>query len=136
MPIKSVKWKFRKTKKCVSFSCSKDHSSQKIRFLGQKVCPAAREQTHRQTHRQTDRQTSDYWGHPFRVSGFFFLQPVSKDRPNTHLLSYLWHFILITRPTTDCLGNFFNRKTFLSLIEKQKGKVFNSMHLIDKVTYS
>ena len=34
----------------------------KIRFLGQKVWPVARAQTHRQ---------SDYWGHPFRDSGFF-----------------------------------------------------------------
>ena len=38
----------------------------KIRFLGQKVCSVARWQTDRHTDRQ-----SDYWGYPFRVSGFF-----------------------------------------------------------------
>ena len=38
----------------------------KIRFLGQKVWPVARSQTHRRTDTQ-----SDYWGHRFRVSGFF-----------------------------------------------------------------
>ena len=40
----------------------------KIRFLGQKMWPVARSQTHRHTDRRTQ---SDYWGHSFRVSGFF-----------------------------------------------------------------
>ena len=36
-------------KKCVSFSCPKDHSTKKNRFLGQKVCSVARVQTDTQT---------------------------------------------------------------------------------------
>ena len=43
--------------------------NQKIRFLGQKVCPVARVRTDRHTH--TDTHESDYCGHPFRVSGVF-----------------------------------------------------------------
>ena len=39
----------------------------KIRFLGQKVCSVAREQTHT----QTDTHESEYREHPFRVSGIF-----------------------------------------------------------------
>ena len=47
----------------------------KIRFLGQKVWPVARAQTHRQTDRVTTEGT---------LSGFqgFFLQLIIKDRPN------------------------------------------------------
>ena len=41
----------------------------KIRFLAQKLWSVARVQRH--THTQTDRHESEYWGHPFRVSGFF-----------------------------------------------------------------
>ena len=53
----------------------------KISFLGQKMWPVARTWTHTQTDRLTDRH-SDYWGHPFRVSGFF---------PSTyHQGSYQW----------------------------------------------
>ena len=70
MPIKSVKMKISKNKKMRFFLMSQGSFNPKIRFLDQKVCPVARPQTHRHTHRQTDTQ-SDYWGHPFRVSGFF-----------------------------------------------------------------
>ena len=52
----------------------------KIRFLGQKVCPVASEQTDRQTDRQTDMKVPSVGS----LSGFqeFFLQPIFKDRPN------------------------------------------------------
>ena len=54
----------------------------KIRFLGQKVCPAARERTNRQT------RNSLLWG-PFQGLRIFFLQSITKDRPNN-----IWdHFI-------------------------------------------
>ena len=43
----------------------------KIRFLAQKLWSVARVQTHTHTDRQTDTHESEYWGHPFRVSGFF-----------------------------------------------------------------
>ena len=71
MPIKSVKMKISKNKKMRFFLMSQGSLNPKIRFLGQKVCPVARERTYRQTDRQTDRHESDYCGHPFRVSGVF-----------------------------------------------------------------
>ena len=43
----------------------------KNRFLGQKVCPVARSQTHRQTTEGTLSGLQD-----------IFLQPIIKDRPN------------------------------------------------------
>merc|ERR1711923_411027 len=48
----------------------------KIRFLGQKMCPAARERTDGQTHTKVTTEGT--------LSGFqeFFLQPIIKDRPN------------------------------------------------------
>ena len=64
---KRKKGKFRKTKKMCSFSCLKDHSTQKIRFLGQKVCSVACEHTDG----HTDTHKSEYRGHPFTVSGIF-----------------------------------------------------------------
>ena len=64
MPIKSVKMKISKNKKMRFFLMSQGSLTPKIRFLGHKVCPVARV--------RTDTHESDYWGHPFRVSGFFF----------------------------------------------------------------
>ena len=55
--------KISKNKKMRFFLMSQGSFNPKIRFLGQKVCPVARRQTH--THE------SDYCGHPFRVSGVF-----------------------------------------------------------------
>ena len=61
----------------------------KIRFLGQKVCPAARirtdEQTDRHTHTHTHETTEG------TLSGFqeFFLQPIIKDRPTCGTISGL-----------------------------------------------
>ena len=60
MPIKSVEMKI--SKKSGFFLKSQGSCNPKFRFLDQKVCPVARTQTHR---------PSDYFGHPFRVSGFF-----------------------------------------------------------------
>ena len=66
MPIKSVKMKILKNKKICFFSHVPGSLNPKITFLGQKVWPVARARADGQTDRQ-----SDYWGHPFRVSGFF-----------------------------------------------------------------
>ena len=65
MPIKSGKMRISKNKKLRFFLMSQASLNPNIRFLDQKVCPVATD-----THRQTDTQ-SDYWGHPFRLSGFF-----------------------------------------------------------------
>ena len=69
MPIKSGKMKISKNKKMRFFLMSQGSLNPKIRFLGQKLCPVARSQTHRQTDIQTDIQ-SNYWGHPFRIFSF------------------------------------------------------------------
>ena len=76
MPIKSVKMKIFKNKKMCFFLMSQGLINPKIRFLGQKMLPVARAQTHTQTDRVTTVGT---------FSGFqdFFLQPIIKDRPNT-----------------------------------------------------
>ena len=69
MWIKSGKQnKFLKNKKTkMRFSsCPRDQSTEKNRFLGQKLCPVARSQTH------TDTQ-SDYGWHPIRVSDICLL---------------------------------------------------------------
>ena len=81
MPIKSVKMKILKNKKMRFFLMSQGSLNPKIRFLGQKVWPVARAQTHTQTDGQTDRVTTEG-----TLSGFqdFFLQPIIKDRPNTN----------------------------------------------------
>ena len=71
MPIKSVEIKISKKKKIRFLLMSEGSLNPKIRFLGQKVCPAAHERTNGQTHRLTDTHERDYWGHPFRVSGVF-----------------------------------------------------------------
>ena len=60
MPIKSVKNIISKNKKSVFFLMSQGSFNPKIRFLGQKVCSVACDQTH--THE------SEYRGHP---SGIF-----------------------------------------------------------------
>ena len=70
MPIKSVKIKISKNKKMRFFLMSQGSLNPKIRFLGQKVCPAARDRTDGQTDRQE-----------------FFLQSIIKDRPNIHVSS-------------------------------------------------
>ena len=71
--------KISKNKKMRFFLMSQGSLNPKIRFLGQKVCPVARSQTHTQTHRQTHRVTTEG-----TLSGVqdFFLQPIIKDRPN------------------------------------------------------
>ena len=53
--------KISKNKKMRFFLMSQGSLDPKIRFLGQRVCSVAREQTHR--------HKSEYRGHPFRVSG-------------------------------------------------------------------
>ena len=75
MPIKSVKIKISKYKKC-AFSHIPRITQPKNRFLGQKMCPVARSQTDRVTTEGT-------------LSGFqeFFLQPIIKDRPNIDIRS-------------------------------------------------
>ena len=70
MPIKSIKMKISRKKEVFLFHVKRSLNSI-IKFLGQKVCPVARPQTHRQ---------SDYLGHPFRVSGFFPPIYLIKDR--------------------------------------------------------
>ena len=55
--------KISKNKKCISFSCHKDHSIQK---LGSQVKRCVLYLVYTRTDRQID-----YCGHPFRVSGFF-----------------------------------------------------------------
>ena len=67
MPIKSVKMKISKNKKMRFFLMSQGSLNPKIRFLGQKMCSAARGRTHR----QTETHESENRGHPFRVSGIF-----------------------------------------------------------------
>ena len=74
--------KISKNKNIRFFLMSQGSFNPKIRFLGQKVCPVARPQTH------TKVTTED------TLSGFqdFFLQPIIKDRPNFyfHLNSILF----------------------------------------------
>ena len=116
MPIKSVKMKISKNKKMCFFLMSQGSLNPKIRFLGQKMWPVARSQTHRRTDTQ-----SDYWGHPFRISGFqdFFLQPIIKDRPNTLVL---WHSHHITfwaciAVLHDVKNEHLNITLFISIIQ-------------------
>ena len=71
MPIKNVNIFFSNIKNTFFFLMSQGSLNPKIRFLSKKVCPAARGRTDGQTHRQTDTHESDYWMHPFRVSGVF-----------------------------------------------------------------
>ena len=49
MPLKSVKMKISKNKKMRFFLMFQGSLNPKIRYLGQKVCPVARWQTHRHT---------------------------------------------------------------------------------------
>ena len=72
--------KISKNKKMRFFLMSLGSFNPKIRFLGQKVCPVARLQTHRHTDRQTHTKVITVG----TLSGFqeFFLQPIIKDRPN------------------------------------------------------
>ena len=60
--------KISKNKKNCFFSYVPRIIQPKKKFLDQKVCPVARIRTDR----RTDTHESDYWGHPFRVSGFSF----------------------------------------------------------------
>ena len=66
MSIKSVKMKISHVPRIIQ---------PKIRFLDQKVCSVAHQQTDTQTHTHE----SEYRGHPFRFQDFF-LQPAIKDR--------------------------------------------------------
>ena len=66
-PYKKRKNENFEKQKNVFFLMSQGSLNPKIRFLGQKVCTAARERTDG----HTDRHESDYCGHPFRVSGVF-----------------------------------------------------------------
>ena len=66
MLIERVKMNISKKKKGVSFSCSKDPSTQK---LASYVKRCALPPTH--THVETDRLKSENRGYPFRVSGIF-----------------------------------------------------------------
>ena len=65
-----------KHKKMRFFLMSQRSLNPKIRFLGQKVWPVAREQTDRRTHTKVKTEGT--------LSGFqeVFLQPIIKDRPN------------------------------------------------------
>ena len=76
MSIKSVKMKISKNKKKCFFLMSQGSFNQKIRFLGQKVCPVA--------HGHTDTKVNTEG----TLSGFqdFFLQPIIKDRPNSMII--------------------------------------------------
>ena len=69
----------------------------KIRFLGQKMCSAARLQTDTQTDTQTHRQTHTKVTTEGALSGFqeFFLQPIIKDRPNIYI-KYIYICMLST----------------------------------------
>ena len=75
---KSVKMKI-SGKKYVFLSHVPRHSTQKIRFLGKKVCSVSREQTHRQTHRHTWKWIQRILFQGFRI--FSFNLP-SNDRSN------------------------------------------------------
>ena len=73
-------------KKCVSFSCPKDHSTQK---LGSQVEKCALQLVNRQKDRQTDRQTDTKVNTEGTRSGFqeFFLQTIIIDQPKNNPLS-------------------------------------------------
>ena len=75
---------FGKTKKCVSFSCPKNHSTQK---LGSQVKRCSPQPGYTQTHTHTKLTTEG------TLSGFqdFFLQPIIKDRPNTLLKQHAYN---------------------------------------------
>ena len=81
--------KISKNKKMRFFLMSQGSFNPKIRFLGLKVCPVARPQTHRHTDTQTHTQTHTKVITEGTLSGFqdFFLQPIIKDRPNTCMFS-------------------------------------------------
>ena len=59
----------------------------KIRFLGQKVCSVVRG--------QTNRLESEYRGHPFRFSGFFFFNIVSISTKTMVIIQI--HFVHYVR---------------------------------------
>ena len=73
MPIKSVKMEISKNKKMFIFLMSQESFNQKIRFLGQKVCPVAR--------RQTDGHESDYMWAPFQGLRTFSFNLSSRIDP-------------------------------------------------------
>ena len=87
MPIESVKMKISK-----NLLMSQGSFNPKIRFLGEKVCSVARG--------QTDEQTDTEVTTVGTLSGFkdFFLQPITKDRPNN-----IWdHFINASHAEMQC----------------------------------
>ena len=100
MPIKSKKT----TKKCISFLCPKDHSTQELdpqlKNYGQQLA-------YRETDRHTHRQTNTKVNTEGTLSGFqdFFLQPIIKDRPNKIDLGPQGAINKKTSTTPSCSGN-------------------------------
>ena len=94
--------KILKNKKMRVFLMSQGPLNQKIRFLGQKMCPVGCSHTDTRTHRHTD-------GHTDRVttvgslSGFqdFFLRPIINDRPNTRKSSLIYYCVYVHPGTID-----------------------------------
>ena len=81
MPIKSVKMKISKNKKCVFFLMSQGSLNSKIKFLGQKMCSVARGRTDRHTHThgseyRLDQRTTFQGVHEFSI------HPIIKDWSN------------------------------------------------------
>ena len=93
MPIKSVKMKMLKNKQMRFVLISQGWLNPKIRFLSQKLCPAARVQTHTQRQTDTKVNTED------TLSGFqeFSFQPIIKDRSNIEK----WASNLLSWPKSD-----------------------------------
>ena len=98
MYIKSVKMKILKNKKkCVFFSCPKDHSTQKSDSQVKRCALQP-------GYRQTDTKVTTVG----TLSGFqeFFLQPIIKDRPNSFqtLGGKIWPLVL-NQPVTFVPGS-------------------------------
>ena len=118
MPIKSVKMKISKNKKMRFFLMSQGSLNPKIRFLGQKMCSAARGRT--DTHTHTKVKTEDI------LSGFqeFFLQLIIKERSNKkHLLPYQdSHSSKLSRPNEEVTSELDNRLITLSSSDEVSGR--------------
>ena len=78
--------KISKNKKMRFFLMFQGSLNPKIRFLAQKLWSVARVQRHRQTETQTHTKVNTEG----TLSEFqdFFLQPIIKDRPNTHRVTF------------------------------------------------
>ena len=80
MPKTTSILKISKNKKNAFFLMFQGPLKQKIRFLAQKMCPAARGQTNNsQTNKQTQKQKQRP---PYRVFKIPFFQPTIKERSN------------------------------------------------------